>query len=222
LQDQIPTTHGESLTEELVRRVLQGEEEAINKFFRICRRRCWSYFRMKGIPAANAEDLAQDCTVHIWLNLSRYSPGNFNGWAWQIARRKLIDWVKKHPDIMKGELLPPSLADCGASNESDEETKAPGKAEPIPAALVSSVGEAALEQEGQVQIDKAQAVREALEKLSHDDREIIHLRYFENLTNAEIAERLAIEVNTAKVRLSRARGRLVKLLKDDPRIRLRK
>ncbi|MDO5552198.1 MAG: sigma-70 family RNA polymerase sigma factor [Planctomycetia bacterium] len=47
-------------------------------------------------------------------------------------------------------------------------------------------------------------LRECLEELNPDDREILSLRHFEQLSNAETAEELKINANTASVRYIRA------------------
>jgi RNA polymerase sigma-70 factor, ECF subfamily len=51
-------------------------------------------------------------------------------------------------------------------------------------------------------------LRAALDRLNDRDRELLEMRYQEDLTQAEIAEKLGIPENTAKVRLHRARNRL--------------
>lgn len=56
------------------------------------------------------------------------------------------------------------------------------------------------------------AVREALEKLSSDDREVLLLREYEQLSYAEIAQTLRVPVNTVRSRLFRARMALRDLL----------
>lgn len=48
----------------------------------------------------------------------------------------------------------------------------------------------------------------ALEHLSERDRELLELRYEEDLTQVEVARKLGIPVGTAKVRLHRARDKL--------------
>ena len=50
-------------------------------------------------------------------------------------------------------------------------------------------------------IDKT---RECLDELNEDDREILSLRHFEQMSNAETAEELGIPANTASVRYLRA------------------
>ena len=53
----------------------------------------------------------------------------------------------------------------------------------------------------------------ALAALPLPDREVLHLRYLEDLTQTEVAQRLGIPEGTAKVRLHRARKRLEKELR---------
>lgn len=57
-------------------------------------------------------------------------------------------------------------------------------------------------------------VEVALTWLSETDREILTLRYVEDLTQPVIADRLGIPEGTAKVRLSRARKRLAEKLRQ--------
>jgi RNA polymerase sigma-70 factor (ECF subfamily) len=51
-------------------------------------------------------------------------------------------------------------------------------------------------------------LRAALKQLSNRDRELLEMRYQEDLTQAEIARKLGIPEGTAKVRLHRARDKL--------------
>lgn len=55
-------------------------------------------------------------------------------------------------------------------------------------------------------------VREALRELSDDDREIVKLTFYEDLTHTQIAERLNVPVGTVKSRSHRLYRRLAKLL----------
>lgn len=57
-------------------------------------------------------------------------------------------------------------------------------------------------------------VQEALSRLSASDREILRLRYVEDLTQPKVAKRLGIGESAAKVRLSRARRKLSVQLRD--------
>jgi RNA polymerase sigma-70 factor (ECF subfamily) len=62
-------------------------------------------------------------------------------------------------------------------------------------------------------------VQEALGRLTEDEREIVRLAFFEDLTQPQIAERLGVPVGTVKSRSHRAHRRLAELLRhvrDDP------
>ncbi|MFJ7305626.1 RNA polymerase sigma factor [Streptomyces sp. NPDC099088] len=55
-------------------------------------------------------------------------------------------------------------------------------------------------------------VREALDRLSADERQVIQLAYYAGYTQREISKRLGIAVGTVNGRIARAHGRLTDLL----------
>jgi RNA polymerase sigma factor (sigma-70 family) len=55
-------------------------------------------------------------------------------------------------------------------------------------------------------------VRQAVEELPEEEREVVRLQHFEGLTHAEIANRLKVAVGTVKSRSFRAHKRLAALL----------
>ena len=57
-------------------------------------------------------------------------------------------------------------------------------------------------------------VMAALDKLSEDHKEILILRYYDDLSYAEIAEVLQVKLGTVMSRLSRARVRLLNVVED--------
>jgi len=57
-------------------------------------------------------------------------------------------------------------------------------------------------------------IREALSQLDDDHREVLMLREYEELSYEEIADVLAVPINTVRSRLSRARGELRVLLES--------
>ena len=60
--------------------------------------------------------------------------------------------------------------------------------------------------------ETAQLVREAIRKLSKDQREAIELAFFSSLTQTEIAERLNEPLGTVKARIRRGMMKLRDLL----------
>jgi RNA polymerase sigma-70 factor (ECF subfamily) len=63
--------------------------------------------------------------------------------------------------------------------------------------------------------ETAEQVRWALSRLPEIDREIIALRYLEELKTTELAQRLEIPTGTVKARIHRALARLKALLEKD-------
>jgi RNA polymerase sigma-70 factor (ECF subfamily) len=61
----------------------------------------------------------------------------------------------------------------------------------------------------------ARRLREAVGRLRPDGQDIVYLRYFLGLSEAETAETLAIPAGTAKSRLSRALGQLRRIIEAD-------
>jgi RNA polymerase sigma-70 factor (ECF subfamily) len=65
--------------------------------------------------------------------------------------------------------------------------------------------------------ERQQHILAAMDRLTEDHREILMLRYYSDLSYAEIAESLGIKLGTVMSRLSRAKGRLMEVL-DDPSV----
>ena len=61
----------------------------------------------------------------------------------------------------------------------------------------------------------ARRLREAVGRLRPDGQDIVYLRYFLGLSEAETAQALAIPTGTAKSRLSRALGQLRRIIEAD-------
>lgn len=117
--------------------------------------------------------------------------------AWQAAgsydlARPLVPWLltiarRTALDLLRREFRPTR---GGHEQEQDTVVEAPG------------IDEAWLSWE----------VQEALAQLNEEEREIVRLSFFEDLTQAQIAERLKIPVGTVKSRSHRAHRRLAELL----------
>jgi len=65
------------------------------------------------------------------------------------------------------------------------------------------------------ELDRKQALEKALRRLPEDFREIILLRYFQDLSYKEIAEILGTTLSVVEIRLFRARRRLKDLLEGE-------
>jgi RNA polymerase sigma factor (sigma-70 family) len=133
---------------------------------------------------ALAEDATQLAFLKAWRAAESFDEDRELGpWLAAIARRAAID-------VYRREAVRPT---------DPIDTVAPGDP-----ALRS-------EPESNVIYD-AWAVREAVEQLPDDEREIVRLQHFEGLSHTEIAEQLSVAVGTVKSRSFRAHKRLATLL----------
>ena len=196
----------ENQMEILAVRLAQGEAEAFWELFDIFGPRLVAFFTRRGVPEADAENLALECLQTVRRQIGKYKQleeGSFTGWIFTMARRKRIDWWRRN-----GTTIP--LEDGMLKNLTVDETQ-------LLELLI------ALEEDHEPPDVTSRAVHDALKQLSEADQEVIRLRFIDaRLDNAEIAARLGIQVNAAKTRLSRALRRLKSILEKDPRIKIRK
>lgn len=66
--------------------------------------------------------------------------------------------------------------------------------------------------------ERQDEIVQAIGQLTEDHRTILLLRYYEDLSYAEIAHALSIKLGTVMSRLSRARDRLLAVLGEDPEL----
>jgi RNA polymerase sigma-70 factor, ECF subfamily len=64
--------------------------------------------------------------------------------------------------------------------------------------------------------ERQDEIMEAIGQLTEDHRNILMLRYYEDMSYAEIARALSIKLGTVMSRLPRARDRLLSVLGEDP------
>jgi RNA polymerase sigma-70 factor (ECF subfamily) len=137
------------------------------------------------LRALGSRDLAEEATqqtfVKAWRAAASFDPARELGpWLATIARRTAIDL---HRQESRRRSQP--LDDIPASD---------------PAVVTLPVG-----------VDRAYdvwAVREAIDALPRDEQEVVRLQHVEELSHAEIAERLGVPVGTVKSRSFRAHRRL--------------
>jgi len=152
----------------------------------------------------DASDVVQDVLVDAARRLSEYlrdSPMPFQLWLRQIAQDRLIDAHRRHREAARRSVdREQPLVAPGWNERSTLELAAQLRdRNPTPAA-------AATMQELLARFSGA------IEQLDDVDREIILMRHFEQLSNSEAAEALALSPPAASMRYLRAMRRLREVL----------
>lgn len=112
----------------LLRRIALGEKSAMKELISQYGALVWSLALSMTRSATDAEDASQDVFLHLWQKAGQYDPalGNELQFVSVLARRRLIDWIRKHskPKDLENRLLQQaSLPDTAQVAGRDEEAK---------------------------------------------------------------------------------------------------
>ena len=154
----------------------------------------------------DASDVVQDVLLEAANRLTRYLDQPtlpFHLWLRQLARDRLIDMHRRHRQAQRRSVdRERPLRSKAHSDQSSLDLAARlADAELTPAA-------ASIRHELRLRF------REAIERLDEDDREIVLMRHFEQLSNSEAAQALGLSPAAAGMRHLRALRRLKGQLED--------
>ncbi|HEY4993145.1 MAG TPA: RNA polymerase sigma factor [Nakamurella sp.] len=169
------------LTEDEFRRFRAGESDAVRAVYREYGRLVFAICRNLLNSSQLAEEAAQQTFLKAWRSAHTVDPGrDLAPWLATIARRTSIDVYRQ---------------------ESRETSSA---LDDVPVAHPALVQQpVAIEQTYDVW-----QVRQALDELPDDERQIVALQHLEGLTQTAVAERLKLPVGTVKSRSYRAHKKL--------------
>ena len=178
----------------LLRRIAQGDRRAFEELYDGFSGVLFSTaYRVLNNREA-AEDVLQDVFIQIWEKAPLYDParGKPLTWAVTLTRNKAIDRLRstQRRNRLQDEVQRESETFAQFDDRSSFDAMASG--------------------------ETGQLVREAMQKLTQDQREAIELAFFSSLTQTEIAERLNEPLGTVKARIRRGMMRLRDLL--DPQV----
>ncbi len=167
----------------LIEAHLAGDEDAFAELVGRHLRGVYS-FAARSV-ARDADDLVQEIFLKAWRGLRSYdrSQARFRTWLMRIARNTVIDSLRKKTSTV--------FTDLG-TEEQPFEARDP---EPLPDELAAKTHD-------------ARAARRALDALSPLYREVLLLRYMEQMTFEEIASILDESANTVRSRHRRALAQL--------------
>lgn len=181
----------------LVKKAQAGDEAAfavlVETYERFVYHTALRVLRMYGGSAEDGEDVAQNAFLKAWRSLSSFRGDcAFSTWLYRIAVNCARDHCRiasRHPTVSMTQ-----------RNEDDEEVTID-----VPVLEGDTVPEFALDRQETIRM-----VRAAIEALPEDMRAVVLLRDIEELSYADIASLLHLEIGTVKSRLNRAR----RVLKD--------
>ncbi len=171
---------------QLVRLAAEGDHRAFEYLFMRYNEAIKHLFDQRLGDTDTSNDLLQETFIKVYLHLADYSPNyTFGQWIYTIARNTLVDHVRRRADDVS----------------IDNKFIAPIATTPSP--------------EESVIINQRTAHFEAsLAELSEDYRQIIEMRFLEEYSYEEIAERLGRPLNTIKTQIRRAKAAVCKMILD--------
>jgi RNA polymerase sigma-70 factor, ECF subfamily len=184
---------GRSRAEEdrnLVRQAQNGSDSAFEELVRRHQHRVFALVGGILRRREDVEDVAQQVFLKAFVSLKRFDQRSaFSTWLYKISVNECWDYLRKkkvRPLIYESDLSEEQVSRLDGIVSQNRAPEAPS--------------------------DRAEArdlLERILEKLSEQDRQLLFLKEVEGFSVEELAEILDLNVNTVKVRLFRARGRIM-------------
>ena len=166
--------------EALLVRVARRDQVAFRMLYEQFARRVYAFLVHRFQQESLAEEVVSDTLLHVWKSPQSFrGESAFSTWLLGVARVKMLERLRQR------------TAASSDSEEIDEE-------------LVAQTGPddvAAMRQ-------RQQGVRECLDRLPPEQRECIHLAYYEGWTLEEISAQMSLKKETVGTRLFYARKRI--------------
>lgn len=176
------------VSEPTLQRIAAGEADAIDDCLARYGDLVWSIARRLSKTSADAEDATQEIFLEIWKNAAKYNPdlSSEATFITMIARRRLIDRHRKQ------QRRPDTVT-------MDENMDQPMEIGPDAVELKEEVIRA----------------RKCMEQLRPDEKNVLELSIFHQLSQSKISEMLKIPLGTVKTHARRGLNRLRDMLKPD-------
>ncbi len=183
---------------ELVNQYIKGEESALATLVQRHKRRIFSYIRLTVKDKALAEDIFQDTFIKVINTLKKghyNEEGKFLPWVLRIAHNLIIDTFRRDKRM-------PTIS--GGKNADGDEFD-----------IFSVIGskERTIEQDiiqGQVRKD----IRKLVECLPAEQREVLMMRHYYDMSFKEISEQTNTSINTSLGRMRYALINLRKMIEE--------
>lgn len=193
-------------------RLRRGDPEALAELFSRHRQRLWRIVRFRLhrrlSDRIDPDDVLQEAYLAADARLAHYDADSGASpfvWLRLIVHQTLVDIHRRH--------LGAKMRDAGREVAIHgcryPQATSASLAVQLAGSLTSPSGAA-------VRAERLGTIQRAIESMDALDREVLALRHFEELTNAEVAEVLGIREKAASIRYVRALRRLKAILADVP------
>ena len=178
----------------LVEMYQQGNREAVSQLLESHAHRVRDYVRMLVKDNDVADDLTQEVLIKVVkvLDEGRYTDkGRFQPWLLRIAHNRVLDYFRAQKQDKTVSESSAGFDILGSKNFAEPS---------IEDRLVSE--------------QQAEEVRQLIELLPAEQREVVKMRYYEGLSFKEMAEHTGVSINTALGRMIYALINMRQMIKD--------
>ena len=178
----------QGFTKELIDRARNNDQAAITELYN----KTYSsvYYTVKAMIKDEdaALDILQDSYIKAFKSLDQLKePEKFKAWVKQIAHNRSIDYLRKTKPLLFSEM---ESADSDTPLEFEDTN-------------TDNLPEAVIDRD-----ETSRLIREILNDLPDEQRAVISMFYYEQLSVKEIAEQLGVSENTVKSRLNYGRKKI--------------
>ncbi len=171
----------------LVVRALEGDDVAFEYLFNRYRDAIHRLFVQRLGGVSDVDDLLQDTFIKVYINLHRYrAEYTFGQWVYTIARNTFIDFMRRRQDDLS----------------IDERFSAPASSAPTP-------------EESVINLQQRTQIEYYFSRLSPRYRQLMEMRFFDEYSYEEIAEKLSLPLGTVKTQIHRAREQMCRLITEN-------
>ncbi len=180
---------------QLLSAYLSGDGSAISELIGRHKKRVTEYIRMMVKDRDVADDIFQETFIKVvrFIDEGRYTDnGKFLSWVLRIAHNQVIDYFRQNKQqnkVTESDAGFDILGTLKFSNDTVEDR------------IVSS----------QIESD----VRKLIEYLPQEQKQVVMMRYYDDLSFKEIAELTQVSINTALGRMRYALINLRKMIKEN-------
>jgi RNA polymerase sigma-70 factor (ECF subfamily) len=173
----------------LVSNYIKGEENALEVLIKRHKQKIYSFIYSKVYDRDVAEDIFQDAFIKVIRTLKRGTyneEGKFLPWVMRISHNLVIDYFRKNNRM-------PKFDNAGEFN------------------IFSVISDSSLNAEKSIIKDQVEHdVRRLVDELPEDQKEVLLMRIYNDMSFKEISDRTGVSINTA---LGRMRYALINLRK---------